>query len=85
MTRFERITDRIYRLKVPFMSVYTAVFLIKCEDGYVLVDAATTSEDALLIVDALKDAGVRSGQISHILITHAHGDHAGGLRYLCDR
>ena len=84
MTRFERITDRIYRLKVPFMSVYTAVFLIKCKDSYVLVDAATTSEDALLIVDALKDAGVRSGQISHILITHAHGDHAGGLRYLCD-
>ena len=84
MPRFEMITDRIYRLKVPFQSVYTAVFLIKCRDGCMLVDAATTSEDAVLILDAVKELGVDIGCVSHILITHAHGDHAGGLRALCD-
>ena len=84
MPCFEKITDRIYRLKVPFESVYTAVFLIKYKSGYMLVDAATTSEDARLILDAVKEAGIDVEQISHILITHAHGDHAGGLRTLCD-
>ena len=85
MPCFERITDRIYRLKVPFMSVYTSVFMIRHNDGYALVDAATTSEDAILIADALREASAKVDQISHILITHAHGDHAGGLRYLCDK
>ena len=84
MPRFEKITERIYRLKVPFESVYTAVFLIKCRDSYMLVDAATTSEDAGIILDALADASVELDLVSHILITHAHGDHAGGLRALRD-
>ena len=84
MPRFEKITDRIYRLKVPFESVYTAVFLIKCKSGYMLVDAAATSEDARLILDAIREAQIDAEQISHILVTHAHGDHAGGLCVLRD-
>lgn len=79
MSCFEKLTDRIYRLKIPFENIYTAVFLIKHDGGFMLVDSAATSDDARIILDALKEASVTPESVSHILITHAHGDHAGGL------
>ena len=83
MLCFEKLTDRIYRLKVPFENIYTAVFLVSHKDGYALVDCATTREDAENIILGAVDAfGIKRSEITHILITHAHGDHAGGLRYL---
>ena len=42
---FERVIGRIYRLKIPFDTVYTSVFLVASESGAVLVDCATTSAD----------------------------------------
>ena len=39
--------------------------------------AAAAARDSSRIVDAMKDAGVT--QIDHLIITHWHGDHFGGL------
>jgi beta-lactamase superfamily II metal-dependent hydrolase len=39
--------------------------------------AAAAARDSSRIVDAMKDAGV--AQIDHLIITHWHGDHFGGL------
>ncbi len=81
--RFETLTDRIYRLKVPFENIYTAVFLIKTARGYMLVDCATTKDDVdTVIMPALDLINVKREEITHILITHPHGDHAGGLRHI---
>jgi glyoxylase-like metal-dependent hydrolase (beta-lactamase superfamily II) len=81
--RFEIIAENLYRLKVPFENIYTAVFLIKGTDGYMLVDCATTKEDVeQTILPAIKVLNIKEEQITHILITHPHGDHAGGLRCL---
>lgn len=82
MGRFEQLTDRIYRLKVPFENIYTAVFLISHRSGYALVDCATTESDSALILDAIDALGIKRSEITHILVTHAHGDHTGGLRYI---
>ncbi len=80
---FEKLTERIYRLKVPFENIYTAVFLVSHKDGRALVDCATTREDAEnIILPAISELGIDKREITHILITHAHGDHAGGLRYI---
>ena len=47
-----------------------------------LVDCATTAEDAEIILGAADSMGIDRNKITHILLTHAHGDHAGGLRHL---
>ena len=82
MIKFERITDDILRLKVPFESVYTAVFLIKTDRGAILVDAATTKTDAEDIILPAIDEIIDRGEIKYLVCTHLHGDHGGGIRYL---
>jgi beta-lactamase superfamily II metal-dependent hydrolase len=44
---------------------------------------AAAARDAGRIMDAIKDAGLQ--QIDHLIITHWHGDHFGGLAELASR
>ena len=77
--RFEREIADIYRLKVPFESVYTSVFLIKTEQGVALVDCATYASDIdEYIVPALNSLGLRLTDIAYLILTHNHSDHSGG-------
>ena len=83
MNKFYNVTDSIYRLKVPFEAIYTSVFLIKSPSGAILVDCATTSEDVdEYIVPALVEMGYELSDIKTLVLTHNHGDHAGGLSRL---
>ncbi len=83
MEHFEKLSEHIYRLKVPFENIYTAVFLIRHSGGYMLVDCATDKHDAEnIILPAIYAMGIENRDITHILITHPHGDHAGGLRHI---
>jgi glyoxylase-like metal-dependent hydrolase (beta-lactamase superfamily II) len=82
MQRFEffEVVKDIYRLCVPFESLYTSVFLIRTERGDVLVDCATTQRDVdECIVPALKALGLSLTDLCYVVVTHDHGDHAGGL------
>ena len=80
MSEFIKETERIYRLKVPFMSLYTSVFLIVTENSRILVDCATTAEDVTgYIIPALKGLGYDLTDINALVVTHRHSDHAGGL------
>ena len=55
MNEFYKEEDAIYRLRVPFAAIYTSVFLIESDEGDVLVDCATTSDDVdLRIIPALE-------------------------------
>src|SRR5215470_18944286 len=47
------------------------------------VGAVAAPRDAGRIVDAMKDAGV--SQIDHLITTHWHGDHFGGMEELASR
>ncbi len=79
--RFETVVDGIYRLNIPFDTVYTSVFLVKSESGAILVDCATTDEDVDgYIVSALRDMDIELTDINSVVVTHNHSDHAGGLR-----
>ena len=70
----------IYRLKIPFDTVYTSVFLITSPPRAILVDCGTTAEDVKeYIVPALKKMGYDLSCVPMIVLTHGHGDHAGGL------
>ncbi len=76
----EKITENIFRIKVPFDNVYTSVFIIKVNDFLVLADTATTEIDVKeYIIPAIEEAG---GNLKYMILSHNHGDHAGGCRYL---
>lgn len=81
--QFEQAVEGIFRLKVPFESVYTSVFLIKASDCNILVDSATTRTDVKeIIIPALSDLGVAITDIKYLVLTHEHEDHAGGSEWI---
>ena len=62
-----------------------ATLFVSPSHGSLLIDtgnagAVASVRDAGRILDAMKDAGVQ--QIDHLIITHWHGDHFGGLAEL---
>ncbi len=74
---FEKMTEYIYRLKVPFEKIYTAVWLVIDGDSHIVFDAATTREDVeRIIVPALQVMGVKP---THLICSHHHDDHSGGI------
>lgn len=77
---FEEVVQGIYRLKIPFYTVYTSVFLVVTESGAALVDCATTDRDVdEYIITALHKLGYRIDGIKLVVVTHNHADHAGGI------
>lgn len=83
MEGFEKVLDGIYRLKIPFDTVYTSVFLL-CDNGeYTLVDSGASAFDAReYIQPSLKRLGVSGGALKYLVLSHSHGDHSGGLTEL---
>ena len=76
----DRIAEGIFRLKVPFEELYTAVFFVQSGDEWAIVDCATTDNDVdSYILPALAELGAKA---THLLLTHGHGDHAGGAARL---
>jgi glyoxylase-like metal-dependent hydrolase (beta-lactamase superfamily II) len=74
----EQILPSLYR--VPLKAVNAFVIDLG-EDGLVLVDAGTP-DDVGAILDAVGELGRRPADVRHILVTHCHADHAGGLAEL---
>ena len=63
-----------------------ATLLVAPGGGSLLVDTGwpgNNGRDALRIQDAMKDAGIT--KIDHVLITHYHTDHVGGVTNLLER
>lgn len=83
MSNFNQEIKDIYRLKVPFENIYTSVFLISTPSGLIIVDCAATDEDVNeYIMPALEKAGIGLSDITTLILTHKHIDHAGGLSKL---
>jgi glyoxylase-like metal-dependent hydrolase (beta-lactamase superfamily II) len=74
----EQILPSLYR--VP-LKVVNAFVIDLGHDGLILVDAGTPT-DARAILDAVGELGRRPTDVRHILVTHCHADHAGGLAEL---
>src|SRR5271167_866878 len=85
-------------LAAPVFSATLDVYVIDVEGGNatlfvwpsheaLLIDTgnagAAAARDAGRIMDAIKDAGLQ--QVDHLITTHWHGDHFGGLAELASR
>jgi glyoxylase-like metal-dependent hydrolase (beta-lactamase superfamily II) len=60
---------------------FTNDYLFRNGDSWVLVDTGY-AEDRALFERRLAEAGVAISDISHLILTHHHDDHAGLLRWL---
>ncbi len=71
----------IWELLVPIPNnplENTNVYLVRCDDGYLLVDTGWDSGEALHSLEReLKNAGASLQEIRRIVVTHAHFDHYG--------
>lgn len=73
------LTPHVTAIRVPFADIYTTVFLVKTESGNLLFDTATYDTDITDIILPTLDGLGATGALSHVLLSHPHGDHAGGL------
>lgn len=74
------IASGVFRLQVPvpFRLGHVHLYLVDVGDGFVLVDTGLVTAEAVMSVDqALKEVGIEPAQISCIIVTHFHADHAG--------
>ena len=75
---------QIYRIPLEvFPNFWASVFLVQKDDYCVLIDCGSGMETSHAnLLDGLQQAGVQPPDLTHILLTHAHIDHYGGLSQL---
>lgn len=81
--KIEHIGEYITRTTIPFKDIFTTVYTVKTEEGFLLFDTASYECDVDdVILPTLKELGITEDNLKYIFISHRHGDHAGGLRRL---
>jgi glyoxylase-like metal-dependent hydrolase (beta-lactamase superfamily II) len=54
-------------------------------DGIILIDTIFDYSVEAEVVDGLKKLGLDPSKIKYAIVSHGHGDHSGGAKYLQDR
>ena len=75
-----QVFDNLYMLTTKTNSAWA----VKTSEGIILLDTlfGYAAQDA--IVDGLKNAGLNPADIKYIVVSHAHGDHDGSVKFLQD-
>ena len=78
---------KIWRLPVEaFPSLWAGVYLVHVGKKLVLIDCGSGAEKSNADLEGgIKQAGYQISNLTHILLTHGHIDHYGGLSYLRER
>ncbi|MBR5140364.1 MAG: MBL fold metallo-hydrolase [Clostridia bacterium] len=77
---YKTLSDNLFYVTTPYKDIYTTVYLIKTECGYMLFDTASFDEDIdNTILPFLSELGVDQSNLKYVFISHAHKDHMGGL------
>lgn len=76
-----RVFDNLYSIGQNAVSAWA----IDTSDGIILIDALNNADEARgIIVPNLERVGLDPKRIRYVIITHGHGDHWGGAKYLQD-
>lgn len=82
---YKSINDEVIYVTTPYKDIYTTVFLIKTDKGYMIFDSASFDCD---IDDTIKplieELKIDANELKYVFISHAHADHAGGLKRLLE-
>ena len=75
-----QVFDNLYMLTTQMNSAWA----VKTSEGIILIDTlfGYAAQDA--IVDGLKKVGLNPADIKYIVVSHAHGDHDGSVKFLQD-
>jgi metallo-beta-lactamase class B len=74
--------DNLYFVGAAWVSAWA----IKTSQGVILIDALNNEEEAERVIDGgMRKLGLDPSTIKYIVVTHAHGDHYGGVEYLVPR
>ena len=76
-----KVFDQLYSVGQNAVSAWA----LDTKDGIILIDALNSSEEARdIIVPNLTKLGLDPSRIRYVIVTHGHGDHWGGAKYLQD-
>ena len=66
--------------------LFRSAWALKTSDGIILIDALNNAQEASALIEGgMRKLGLNPADIKYIIVTHAHGDHYGGVNYLMER
>ena len=77
-----RVFDNLYYVGAAWVSAWA----IRTSEGVILIDALNNGDEARRVIDdGMRKVGLDPAAIRWVVVTHAHGDHYGGLEHLVPR
>jgi metallo-beta-lactamase class B len=76
-----RVFDNLYFVGTRSLNAWAVV----TPEGIVIIDPLYDENVELAIVDGLRKLGLDPENITHVIVSHGHGDHFGGARLLQER
>lgn len=77
-----RVFDNLYYVGSKSLSSWA----ITTSKGIILIDALRNAEEARGVIEpSMRSLGLDPARIRYIIVSHGHGDHYGGVRYLVER
>jgi metallo-beta-lactamase class B len=62
-----------------------SAWAVNTSDGIILIDTIFDYSVEAEVVDGLKKLGLDPSKIEYAIVSHGHGDHSGGAKFLQDR
>ena len=81
MKNLTQINENIFRYTLPYKDIFTTVYTIKTDAGYLLFDSASFDSDfEEHLLPLLKELNISEDELKYVFISHDHTDHSGGLK-----
>lgn len=81
----KKINENLSYVTTSYKDIFTTVYLIKTDKGYMLFDTASFDHDVdETIKPMLDELNVTKDDLKYVFISHAHLDHMGGLKRLLE-